>query len=638
MFKATGGAINDHDPNLDFQTIGPDGYAGVENQVGPMDQSFTRADRGDSNNQCDWCGDATETALYDVEFTANDPGNARDEMYLCRHCFETMFPDATPNPTAAESQPVEAEYARDWNEPGGGDYTKVDALQGQQWQTTAATEDPDPCEYGPDVYGELTDDSEDLGVFEVPVSAIRGSAVKKEWPSFDDEATQHFLDLWAAGDYDAAEPINAFMVDDDLWVWDGHSRYTMLHRVNPDGTMPVNVTRRFRAITPGGAISLAELETLGREYAKVEKAGFDAFGPCPESRDDGFWVCSSYAGHALEHTYVRSPRVAEYRELFSRVAGALDGDTDLVVDGDPADPDELTGWATYEKTEPTEMVQVDEPFTVETLEGPMNADAGDFLARGPEGELYPIDGDIQGQTYKRIALRRRLAFTLRQVSEAISQALGGNYELVRGDGYFWISGPGTSGWYTSSISVNSLQELTMEQWVAEARRMKDKYEHKNSDWDESDPWDDFGSEETAARRPVMADNAPTGMFSWEGGQPNAFPEDEVTMPNSANPNGVNPSLTPEIRTDPARVRRAARTQPHTAPNPIADGLRMAARPVVARRRLSGGHAAVLAEIQALESRFLPEQIARYRNMLNMGYPPEMVMASIETDKPLLLRT
>ncbi len=86
----------------------------------------------------------------------------------------------------------------------------------------------------------------------------------------------------------------------------------------------------------------------------------------------------------------------------ARTANALDGDMTLVVDGEEAEPEDLTGWGVYEKIRPTPMVQMEEDFEVETMEGPMNADAGDFLAMGPEGELYPVDQEIQNQTYQEI--------------------------------------------------------------------------------------------------------------------------------------------------------------------------------------------------------------------------------------------
>lgn len=83
-----------------------------------------------------------------------------------------------------------------------------------------------------------------------------------------------------------------------------------------------------------------------------------------------------------------------------RIANAMDADMELVIGGEPCDPAELTGWSLYEKTEPVAMVQMDADFEVETLEGPMSADAGDYLALGIEGEMWPVDEDIQEQTHQ----------------------------------------------------------------------------------------------------------------------------------------------------------------------------------------------------------------------------------------------
>lgn len=57
-------------------------------------------------------------------------------------------------------------------------------------------------------------------------------------------------------------------------------------------------------------------------------------------------------------------------------------------------------FARYRKTALAEAIQIDEPFCVETLEGVMTARAGDYLMRGPAGELYPCAREIFEQTYE----------------------------------------------------------------------------------------------------------------------------------------------------------------------------------------------------------------------------------------------
>jgi hypothetical protein len=40
-----------------------------------------------------------------------------------------------------------------------------------------------------------------------------------------------------------------------------------------------------------------------------------------------------------------------------------------------------------------------EPFTVDTLEGVQRGKAGDYLAIGLHGEMYPIDKEVFEETY-----------------------------------------------------------------------------------------------------------------------------------------------------------------------------------------------------------------------------------------------
>ena len=41
-----------------------------------------------------------------------------------------------------------------------------------------------------------------------------------------------------------------------------------------------------------------------------------------------------------------------------------------------------------------------EPFTVETMEGPLKGKAGDYLMIGVKGEAYPCDKEIFDETYE----------------------------------------------------------------------------------------------------------------------------------------------------------------------------------------------------------------------------------------------
>ncbi len=48
---------------------------------------------------------------------------------------------------------------------------------------------------------------------------------------------------------------------------------------------------------------------------------------------------------------------------------------------------------------PMQVIQINEPFEVETMEGVFSAKAGDFLVVGVRGEMYAIDQQIFYQTY-----------------------------------------------------------------------------------------------------------------------------------------------------------------------------------------------------------------------------------------------
>jgi hypothetical protein len=73
-------------------------------------------------------------------------------------------------------------------------------------------------------------------------------------------------------------------------------------------------------------------------------------------------------------------------------------ETKLLIDGEDTSVDELD-FDLYQKTKPAEAVQIDRPFQVVTLEGTFEAKAGDYLMRGPAGELYSCDQAIFDDTY-----------------------------------------------------------------------------------------------------------------------------------------------------------------------------------------------------------------------------------------------
>jgi hypothetical protein len=54
---------------------------------------------------------------------------------------------------------------------------------------------------------------------------------------------------------------------------------------------------------------------------------------------------------------------------------------------------------------------------------------------------------------------------LRTVNKKLKELGFGQYELVKGEGYFYVCGPEVELWYTSSIYVYSLNQLSLDQWI-----------------------------------------------------------------------------------------------------------------------------------------------------------------------------
>lgn len=49
---------------------------------------------------------------------------------------------------------------------------------------------------------------------------------------------------------------------------------------------------------------------------------------------------------------------------------------------------------------PVKCFQIKEPFKVETMEGVLDAKAGDYLMVGIDGEMYPCDKKVFEKTYE----------------------------------------------------------------------------------------------------------------------------------------------------------------------------------------------------------------------------------------------
>ena len=78
----------------------------------------------------------------------------------------------------------------------------------------------------------------------------------------------------------------------------------------------------------------------------------------------------------------------------------------------------------YKKRTTIHAVRMDEDFEVQTLEGLMKGKAGDWLARGVKGELYPIAADVFKSSYgiREVSIARRFV-TFSKASEGYTWAI-----------------------------------------------------------------------------------------------------------------------------------------------------------------------------------------------------------------------
>ena len=71
----------------------------------------------------------------------------------------------------------------------------------------------------------------------------------------------------------------------------------------------------------------------------------------------------------------------------------------LEIDGAEIDPSNLVWREVFKRPKQVEAVEIPAPFTVETEEGTMEAEAGDMLIRGVDGEYYPCKKSVFEQSY-----------------------------------------------------------------------------------------------------------------------------------------------------------------------------------------------------------------------------------------------
>lgn len=63
--------------------------------------------------------------------------------------------------------------------------------------------------------------------------------------------------------------------------------------------------------------------------------------------------------------------------------------------------------------------------------------------------------------------------SLKQINAALA-AKGAAERLFKGNGYFYFSEGSADSWYSASVFVNRLSQLTLKQWLAEYESLKEE--------------------------------------------------------------------------------------------------------------------------------------------------------------------
>ena len=66
--------------------------------------------------------------------------------------------------------------------------------------------------------------------------------------------------------------------------------------------------------------------------------------------------------------------------------------------------------------------------------------------------------------------------TIKQINKEITK-LGYNAELVKGEGYFYFVGDDVLLCFTTSVYVNSVNQLTLEQWIESCEDLVKEQRH-----------------------------------------------------------------------------------------------------------------------------------------------------------------
>lgn len=75
-------------------------------------------------------------------------------------------------------------------------------------------------------------------------------------------------------------------------------------------------------------------------------------------------------------------------------------------------------------------------------------------------------------------MKETMRVTRKAVNKALENAGFDGVTIERGDGYWYFWGGESTGWYSASVAVYRLGSFTVEEWVNEAKALRDDWHNK----------------------------------------------------------------------------------------------------------------------------------------------------------------
>lgn len=151
-------------------------------------------------------------------------------------------------------------------------------------------------------------------------------------------------------------------------------------------------------------VSQQEKQRLMRAFSKTGVVG-DFHGELLFFRPDSVEVIEPQLAKQL-------PRLPHgWDKIMKFVSEAKEEGNDGSIPENPDLPDPEAEGQEFKKVGVTHAIKMDEPFTVKTIENDeAEAKAGDFLCKGPKGDMWPVDAEVFATTYKPAAPKMEQVF------------------------------------------------------------------------------------------------------------------------------------------------------------------------------------------------------------------------------------